>query len=163
MRKALFAGILAGLAAGIPIGLLLSAIVPSDVGLPDHSLMELLAGAMSAKGVAPGWIATLGASALLGAIFSGFVRRAGDAGRVSSVALFFGLSVWAIVAAFGVPLLIGARPVVGLANIRVWPLVVGALMLHLLFSSVLAVAFLWLRGPRQRAEATEVRELRRAA
>ena len=162
MRNALFSGILAGLAASIPIGLLLSAIVPSDVGLTDHSLMELLAGAMGAKHLAPAWIVTLGVSALLGAIFSGLVRRAGDAGKVASVALLSGLVLWAVVA-IGAPLLIGAQPVVGLRNMRVWPLVIGALMLDLLFWSVLAAVFLWLRGPGERAEVTAVRDLRRAA
>jgi hypothetical protein len=162
MRNVLFSGILAGLAASIPIGLLLSAIVPGDVGLTDHSLMELLAGAMGAKHLAPAWIVTLGASALLGAIFSGLVRRAADAGKVASVALLSGLVLWAVVA-IGAPLLIGAQPVVGLRNTRVWPLVIGALMLELLFWSVLAAVFLWLRGPGERAEVTAVHDLRRAA
>jgi len=163
MLNALLSGILGGLAAGIVLGLLLSAIVPSDVGLPGYSLMELLAGAMGAKHLALGWVVTLGVGALIGALFSAIVRRARDAGTVASVALLCCVVVWALDATIGVPLLIGARPLVGLTNAKAWPLVAGTLMLGLLFWSVLAVVVLWHRGRGRRAEVTEIRELRRAA
>ena len=163
MRHAIVSGIIAGLAAAIAIGFLLTAIVPSDVGLSGLTLMELLAATMTAQSVAPGWIAILVVGALLGAIFGALVGPTRGVGHAASGALFFGLAVWAIVAVTGVPLLMGARPFTGLANIRAWPLLVGTLMLHLLFSSILVATFLQLRGERRGATATEGRELRRAA
>jgi hypothetical protein len=163
MRNVLFSGLVAGVAGGIPLGLLLSAIVPSDMGLPGRSLMELVAAAMGSKHVALAWIVMLGISALLGVIFSGLVRRAADAGTVASMALLSGVVLWAIVGTVVAPLLTGGRPLVGLTDMKVWPLVVGALMLSLLFWSVVAAVFLWHRHRRARAEVTGVRELRRAA
>jgi hypothetical protein len=163
MRSTLLSGIVAGLAAGILIGLLLSAIVPGDMALPGHSLMELVAGAMGTQHLAIAWIATLGVGALLGVIFSGLVRRARDAGTVAALALGAALALWVVVATIGAPLLIGARPFVGLTNMKAWPLVVGGLMLGLIFWSIVAAGVLWLRAPRAGAEATAVRDLRRAA
>jgi hypothetical protein len=167
MGNALFSGLLAGLAAGIVLGLLLTAVVPSDTGLPERSVMELLTGALGAKHLAPAWGVTLVVSALLGAIFSALVRRAADAGAVSSVALLSALVLWAIMAAvmatIVAPRLVGTRPAVGLTAFRVWPLVVGALMLNLLFWSAVGAVFLWHRRPREGAEVTAARDLRRAA
>ena len=162
MRNVLFAGILGGLAAGFLIGLLLSAIVPTDAGLPDHSLMALLAGALGAKHLAPAWMVTLGVGALLGAVFGGLARHA-RGGSVASAALLVAFVLWAIVATIGVPTLLGTRPVVGLMGMRAWPLVVGTLMLTLLFWSILTAVFLWCRGRARRVGVTRVRELPRAA
>jgi hypothetical protein len=164
MRHVLFSGIVGGLAAGIVLGLLLSAVVPSDMGLPHRALMEFLAEGLGLRSLVLAWLVTLAASALLGAIFAGLVRRSRDAGTVSSVALAFGLAVWVVVSAIAGPLLIGASPVTGLRNImRVWPLVVGCLMFSLLFLSVLAFVFLTLRSRGERAPVAEARPLRRAA
>ena len=76
---------------------------------------------------------------------------------------FIALGLWVVVAAIVAPLMVGARPVVGLTSMRAWPFAVGALMLLLGFWSILAGAFVWMRGPRPAAEVTTARDLRRAA
>jgi hypothetical protein len=163
MGKALSSGILAGLVAGVPIGLLLTAVVPTDVRLPELSLMAFIASAIGTRSLALAWVVTLAVSALLGAVFGGLVSRAREAGTVASAALGFGLVSWAIVSMIVAPLMIGARPVVDLMQGRLWPLVVGGLMIHLLFVSVLAVVVLWLRSRGRRAEISQPHELRPAA
>jgi hypothetical protein len=163
MRNALFLGILGGLAAGIVIGLLLSAVTASDMHLSHDSLMQNLAHAIGARHLATAWAVTLAGGVVLGAIFGGLMRRPREAGRVSSWTLLFAVTVWIVVSAVVGPLLIGAPPVLGLRHIvRLWPFVVGGLMLSLSFWSILAFVFLSLRG-QPRTAAGEARTFRQAA
>jgi hypothetical protein len=163
--SALASGIVAGLAGGILLGLALTVVVPTHPGLPVVSLMELLDRGLGARRALVGWVAVLAASGVLGAVYGALLRNRRTPERASVVALFFALVLGMLEALVAVPLLVGAAPVLGLANPALWPLAVLAVGINLLSASVMAATFLALRpreGPRDQP-AREARTVPRAA
>lgn len=165
MRSLLLSGILAGLAGGIVLGILLTVVMPSTPGLPMVVLMRLLLAAIGSEQWLTGWIIVLGASAVIGVIFAGVLRvRGRDPATVVSTALFIGLGSWLAEQVLVVPLLFDASAVTTLTEPVFWPLVPFVLVANLLFSSVLAAAFLGLHtGKRKRQSQSPASDLRRAA
>ena len=166
MRKsALASGIVAGLAGGVLLGLVLTVVVPTNPGLPAASLMELLDRRVGVSRMLVGWLVVLAASGVLGALFGAMLRNRRTPERAAVVALVYAFVLWVVDGLVGVPLLFGAAPLTGLANPALWPLVVMAFGITLLFTSVMAATFLALRPPelRRDGEAVQARTYRHAA
>jgi hypothetical protein len=156
--RTVLAGLVAGLAGGVMLGILLTVVMPSTPPLPMVRLMVLLSNALGSGGLLAGWLAVLGVSALLGAVFgAALTRHAGDTSAISGAALLLGVGLWLIEALVGL-FVFGAGLVLGLL-----PVLVILLVGNLLFASVLAAVFMAFSHRRVREQAADAAPLRRAA
>ena len=166
MRKsALASGIVAGLAGGVLLGLVLTVVVLTHPELPVASLMELLDRRVGASRALVGWIVVLAASGVLGALYGALLRNRRTPESASIMALVYAVVLGILEGLIVVPLLVGAAPLVGLANPALWPIAVLAFGINLLFASIMAGTFLALRPhePRHEPPAADARTYHRAA
>jgi hypothetical protein len=145
-------GVLAGLAGGIVLATWLTVMIVTGPAATMVTLMQLLGAALGHDGLLVGWIAALGAGAVLGGLFALVLGRAAWNPEILAVAaLLFGLALWLAEGLVALPLLFQVAPVIGVADPRVWPLIPPMVVPNLLFSSVLAVVLLVFRPRPARA------------
>jgi hypothetical protein len=162
MRTAIGAGVVAGLVAGVLWGGLLQVMwVPGPAG-QQVPMMTFVAAAVGSERAAVGWGAHLALSVLLGAAFALLLgergRRPADA---VGCGLAWGLVLWLAGWLVLMPVRLGLPPLAPLRSLETLPEVIGALLGHVVFGSVLGGGIAWLR--RERRAAAEAPGVRRAA
>jgi hypothetical protein len=165
MRSLLISGILAGLAAGVALATLMTAVMPASPGLPMVVLMRLVLDAIGSEQWLTGWITVVGAGVVIGALFAGLLGMLGrDSATVAGTAVFLGFGLSAVGQLVVVPLLFDASPIATLTDRTFWPIIPFVLLASVLFTSVMAAAFLGIRtSERQPRSESASSDLRRAA
>ncbi len=162
MRTAVGAGVVAGLVAGTLWGGLLQVMwVPGPAG-EQLPMMAFVAAAVGSQRAAAGWAAHLALSVLLGAAFALLL---GERGRRQAHAVGWGIAcglvLWLVGWLVLMPVRLGLPPLAPLRSLETVPNVIGGLLGHVVYGSVLGGGIAWLR--RERRTSTEAPGARRAA
>jgi hypothetical protein len=165
MRVTLVPGIVAGLLAGVLLATMLTIMRQPVAGDGFTTLMGQLTGAVGSERLLVGWALVLVASAALGALFAVLAgARAGDPGVVTSLGLFYGLALWAILGLVLVPRLLGLPLLAALRAQELWPWLPAILVACMLFVGLMTGVFVWLSALLRPARpAVKAVTLRRAA
>ncbi len=162
MQNKVIAGIVAGLIAGLPFGImmqLMKAPTPDGSQVP---MMMMVAMVVRSESLLAGWLYHLFNSAVIGALFGGFLGAAGDANTGRNVALGAGWGVvwWVVGALILMPLLLGMPPFAALRMPPMRPVAMGSLVGHLIYGVILGLAYPRLRRGGRMEPSAEVRAAR---
>ena len=149
MRPRWLDGAVAGLAGGLVFGVmmqLMSAPTPDGGRIP---MMAMVAAVVRSDSLAVGWLYHLFNSAVIGGLFGAILgQRADSFERGASLGALWGIVWWIVGALILMPLFLGMPALAPLRMAPMRPVALASLAGHLLFGSVLGLAYVRLRRSR---------------
>lgn len=142
MKRNLLCGAIAGIAGGLVFGAMMQMMMAPGRDGEEMPMMQMVAMVVGSRHVAMGWTYHLFNSAVIGALFGGFLEsRISGLGSGLAWGAVYGAAWWILGALVLMPLIVGMPAFAPLAMVPTRPVAMGSLVGHLVYGLVMGAVF----------------------